>query len=180
AVRSRSTAEVADGLALGGRRPMSYADGTDAAYDSGVFVAPPIGEWTLAHGTELSDDIEPLGSDFLPWLAKLSRHLGEVQYFGTHRVSEWHQWARADSGTVLRAFGYADGEVMLSVGEPTAAEIDIDPDEEDVLRIAGQWSVNPGEIDDEAVAEPGLFGSLTWREPGARRTLRSAVPPPYA
>jgi hypothetical protein len=32
---------------------------------------------------------------------------------------------------------------------------DMIPDEEDVLEIAGRWSVNPGEIED--VPQPGLY-----------------------
>ena len=188
AVRSRTTVEVADALTLGARRSMSFAAGTDAAYEGGVFVTPPIDGWTLAHGRELGDDIDLTGPEFLSWLVEMSRRLGEVQFFGTHRVAEWHQWASARDGVVLRAYAFADGEVALYVGEPTPAEVscgigtapwpgdesegwgDVEwdrwfsttPGEQDVMHIAGQWSVDPSLIDDDGVIGSGLFGHLTW------------------
>jgi hypothetical protein len=210
AVPSRTTIEVADALTLGRRRPMSYSDGTNAAYTSGVFVAPPIGDWTLAHGRELGDDIPPTGPDFLDWLTTMSRRLGEVQYFGTHRVSDWHQWAWARDGAVVRAYAVVGLEILQFVGEPTPAEVDcgvgtlpevpdpgVDaenwewddprweqwssttPDESDVMRIAGLWSVDPTEIDDDTITGSGLYGSLTWQQPTApaRPPLRSSIPP---
>lgn len=209
AVRSRTTIQVADALALGQRRLMSYRDGTEAAYTSGVFITPQIGDWTLAHGRELGDDIAPTGPDFLDWLATMSRRLGEVQYFGTHRVSEWHQWAWAVDGAVTRAYAVGDGEVRMFFGDPTAAEIvcgvgtlpqvpdpgveaetwtdeqwdqwsDTTPNEADVMRIAALWSVDPSVIADDMVGGSGLYGHLTWQEPTEPATPLLRSPIPPA
>jgi hypothetical protein len=195
AVRSRTTVEVADALALGDLRSMTFADGTEAAYAGGVFVTPSIDGWTLAHGRELADEIGPTGPDFVDWLATMSRRLGDVQYFGTHRVSEWHQWACARDGAVVRAYAFADGEVLLFEGDPTPAEVscgvgtesgpgddaeswdearwdrwfDATPSETDVMRIAELWSVDPCVIDDDVIVGNGLFGHLTWQEPTPSR-----------
>ena len=72
AVRDRTPEQVADALELTGRRGASFAAGTDAAYKQGVFVAAPIGLWTLAHGRGLFFiDTASTGSVFLAWLAEL-------------------------------------------------------------------------------------------------------------
>ncbi len=186
AVLGRTTTEVADGLSVGSRQLMSYRDGTAAAYASGVFVTPPIDGWTLAHGRDLTDDLNPIDSEFLSWLAAMSTRLGDVQFFLTHRVSECHQWAWARDGRILRAYAVEDMEVPLLVGEPTEVETDLGvgtgtagsetwdeaqwdawaatmPDESVVMAVAGRWSVDPSELDDDQVIGEGLFGRLTWR-----------------
>ncbi len=50
AVRERSPEEVADALRLADRERLSWDEGVDRAYVSGVFVAGPVDGWTLAHG----------------------------------------------------------------------------------------------------------------------------------
>ncbi|MEV4630716.1 hypothetical protein AB0J90_31075 [Micromonospora sp. NPDC049523] len=186
AVRDRSPAEVADALDLDRRESVGWVEGTLRAYDHGVYVASPRPGWTLAHvAWHLPDGLEASATAFPDWLAGLSKRLGEVQFFGTHRVTEYHAWARARDGEIVRAYCYL-GErncVYLSVGEPTAAEqgivldpegLDVDtdtwsdddwdawtdakPDEEAVLRIAGAWGVGPDQIDDDEVTSLGIHG----------------------
>ena len=104
---------------------------------------------------------------FLPFLEDLGGRFGEVQYFGTHRVVDYHAWARASDGWVIRSYAWLGerGDVLQDVGpktpeeeelgfrfiDSTTAEADRDdielPGEEDVMRIAGRWSLNPQEID---------------------------------
>jgi hypothetical protein len=97
-----------------------------------------------------------------------------VQFFATHRVVEAHLWARAIGGSLVRAYSYVgeSGEKRVEIGEPTPEEIALDlrffdpngpdaeedgyweredlryPDEEDVMRVAERWSVNPAALTD--------------------------------
>jgi hypothetical protein len=135
---------------------VPWRDGLDLAHltDDRVAVTPPLpgarGTWVLAVGRALMNP----GPD----VVALSAELGaEVQFFATHRVTELHRWQRADSGDLLRTFGYVGqtGEVTSWFGEPDAAERDaglpgvFDEEtsvlvaERDVFRVAGAWSIDP-------------------------------------
>src|SRR4051794_9881675 len=103
----------------------------------------------------------------VPSAIRLSDRFGEVQYFGTHRVVEYHAWAKALGGRVVRAYGWVGdrGEVLQDVGPKTPEEEELGfdfidrtttvgdwegiktPGEDDVMQIAGRWSLNPQEID---------------------------------
>ncbi|GAA1404116.1 hypothetical protein ACFQZ4_50930 [Catellatospora coxensis] len=180
AVRDGAAAEVATALGLGQVVPMSWDEGTDRAYDQGVYVSAPVSGWVLAHGRDLGLDGDH--ADFLPRLADLSRALGEVCFFGTHRVSEYHAWALCRDGHVRRAYCIGDGQVhqfhgpvseieqALGVGtmpfpdDPGAlgdsewsAWWAAAPSEDHVMLVAGAWSLNPLDIHD--VPDPGLYAS---------------------
>jgi hypothetical protein len=85
----------------------------------------------------------------------------EVQLFATHRVTELHRWQRAVDGDLVRTFGYVGqiGEVTSWHGEPDDAEraaglpavLDDDAtvlvSEQDVLRVADAWSIDPAGLD---------------------------------
>jgi hypothetical protein len=103
-------------------------------------------------------------------VAELSAALStEVQFFATYRVGEAHRWERAVDGRLVRAFGYVgeSGKVVEWRGEPDAAEAAIgivhEPDagadsdilvsEDDVMRLAGVWSVDPSGLG--AMPSPG-------------------------
>lgn len=187
AVPGRSTEDVADALGLSDRSRVDFARGTELAYQTGVYVAPPIGGWTLAHGAhDLSLYFDGTDPRFSDRLSALSLRLGEVRFFGTHRVPEYHAWAWASDGRLIRAYCYIGerGEVPLFIGAPTEAEriadvgtrsLDGDtgrwtdddweawyetvPRESDVMRIAGAWSIDPGDIDDREVSGEGWYGN---------------------
>jgi hypothetical protein len=129
----------------------------------GTFVAPSILGWTLVEGVR-PEAGAPL---FVAFLEDLSRRFGEVQYFGTHRVVDYHAWAKAVDGRLLRSYAWLGerGQVLQDVGQRTPEEEELGfrfvdrttvegdwegvefPREEDVMRIAGRWSLNPLEID---------------------------------
>ena len=164
-----------------------WDEGVGRAYESGVFVTPPVRGWTPAHSRldllALADG--PTDPGFLPWFAALSRRLGEVQLFVNERGWSHHGWVSAVDGEIVRAFAISDGAIPLFVGEVTAAErelgrgfrtytkadlevwgddefdawVDQMPREQDVLRLAGRWSVDPWAIDLAEVRGPGLFGT---------------------
>ncbi|WP_433268386.1 hypothetical protein ACQPWR_09160 [Micromonospora vinacea] len=174
AVRDRDADAVAAALNLSRPTPANWRDAVTAAYDDHGqwLLTPPIDRWTLAASRDVP---APEDDRFAAWLAALSRLLGEVQYFGTHRVVEYHGWGRARGGVVERAFAYLGerGEVLFDVGDRTMEEqalgvgaaFDEDepwddddetspwPDEETVLTLAGQWSLDPRTL--ESAIVPG-------------------------
>ncbi|MGW0434094.1 hypothetical protein ACWDV4_16335 [Micromonospora sp. NPDC003197] len=185
AVRDVTVNDVAAALGLELASPLPWSEGVEAAYRGGVYVAGPVSGWVLAHGADtLSDLLDATTPEFVEQLAQLSAVLGEVQFFGTHRVVEYHAWAHARAGQVLRAYCYVgeSGEVPQFVGEPSDAErelgvgtrpapADLDdltddewdewfattPDEEHVMQVASRWSVDPSKIDD--LPSLGLYGA---------------------
>ncbi|MFI6784838.1 hypothetical protein [Micromonospora sp. NPDC050276] len=171
AVRDRDADAVAAALNLSRPTPANWRDAVAAAYDDHGhwLLTPPLDHWTLAASRDVP---VPEDDRFAAWLAALSLLLGEVQYFGTHRVVEYHGWGRARDGSVERAFAYLGerGEVLFDLGERTVEEqalgvgtaYDEDepwdddetslwPDEETVLTIAGQWSIDPRTLENAVV-----------------------------
>ncbi|WP_290857292.1 hypothetical protein [Hamadaea sp.] len=156
--------------------------GVDLAYSEGVYVASPIPGWTIAH-SRLDLPLSAYDQGFVEWLGDLSRSLGEVQFFASERTVEYHAWALAREGEVLRAYCYVgeQGEIPLFVGDATADEVRIGkgvlgpipdsadwsdedadawfattPAEGDVMQVAAAWSLDPSTLDDETVT--GLYG----------------------
>ena len=178
AIRSTSPSDVIHRLDIRDAQPTSSQPGIEAVYEREptgvVYVTPPIDGWVLVAGWGLFSSVLKLKGDEakLPGLvgALSATFDGEVQYFATHRVSEWHTWIRADRGQVLRAYGIGDGEVAFDRGALTTAEtelaINFDPNDEGpdltpanrdayrewashcvseqmVMQVAARWSVNP-------------------------------------
>src|SRR4051794_21763265 len=117
AIRDGQPPDVAAALGLQGIRPSPWKEGIERAYDSGynprrrlwrewveMFVSPPVQGWTLAVGG--IGAIPSAGmSEWIPFLRDFSTRLGHVQYFGTHRVSSYVAWAKAEHGRIVRAYG---------------------------------------------------------------------------
>ena len=170
AVRAGEAEAILDALGRSEPRTVDWPEGVRAVYqDHGaVALTPPLPggtTWTLAIGHPLST-VD---------LCELSRRLDrEVQRFGTHRVVEWHRWERAVSGRLVRLFEYVGdhGEVTEWEGEPDEVEravglpqvwpivegATIEPgaaveppdgsvNEMDLMRVAGEWSVDPTGLD---------------------------------
>ncbi|MFJ6088091.1 hypothetical protein ACIQI8_42710 [Streptomyces sp. NPDC092369] len=194
AVRDAGPDEVADALGLHHRQHMDWEMGTELAYRHGVFVARPVPQWTLAHGRIhlTPPQTDPSRPEFPQWLQALAARVGDLQYFATDRVSEYHAWAKVESGELTRAYCYIgmSGDVPLRRGEPTAVERELNvglvgceetqhdwtdaewdawheamPTEGDVMRIAAQWSVCPPLIHDDSVTAPGIHGLPPGVEP---------------
>ncbi|MGW3628293.1 hypothetical protein [Streptomyces sp. NPDC000880] len=186
AVQDAAPEKAADALCLQHRRVVDWTGGTSAAYRRGVFVARPVPNWTIAHSrihlTPVTDATDPR---FPAWLQTLSKQLGDVQYFATDRISEYHAWAKVESGELTRAYCYIGerGEVPLHLGEPTDIEkelgvgqrwledgwqdwqepdwddwFDAMPGEDHVMRISERWGICPLDIADDSVNPPGIYG----------------------
>jgi hypothetical protein len=163
AVRDGDPAAVLAALGLRDLGEVPWRDGIDLAYltDDRVALTPPLpgvggSTWVLAAGRWL------LRPDTTVDVTDLSARLHtEVQFFATHRVTELHRWQRAVDGDLVRAFGYIGqiGEVTSWHGEPDDAEraaglpavLDDDAtvlvSEQDVLRVAHAWSIDPTGLD---------------------------------
>jgi hypothetical protein len=183
ALDTTDTDGVATALGLRDIREATWTEGIAAAYQSSIFVTPPVADWTLAVGTALfpPDRTEAFVK---PLLERLSRQFGDAQYFCTHPDFELHVWARARKGRLVRGYGWlgAKGLTLWDEGAPTKDERDLGfsffdepttavqpapnnrraaPDENCVMELASVWSVDPTALDAH-FKEPvlGLLGSL--------------------
>ncbi len=152
-----------------------------------VFVSPPVSGWTLIlAGLNFSADSSEKTEYLRNLLNRLSKEFGEAQYFGSYRVVGYVAWYRSISGSIERGFSFADGTLFANEGNTSEAELEIGYfdmsgmdeaniwetlmeaeeegeyffDEEDPMKIAELWSVNPLSVDQEKDLEPsiGLVG----------------------
>jgi hypothetical protein len=105
---------------------------------------------------------------------QISLEFGEAQFFCTHRVIEYQCWMKASNGIILRVYSYLgeSGKNIEIEGEPTEVEQPLNlvntlsshaegenyferedltwPDEDLVMKIAGNWSIDPTQLDKRA------------------------------
>lgn len=181
AVRGTDLQAVVVELALTECRPASWSEGVAAGYDgtkSTVFVTPPLDGWVLVMGTR-----EPSPDPGL--LERLSIRFGEVQHFATHRGASAGGWSRAIGGNVQRRVEFGDGVLIVAKGplseieqelglregtqvedrsasdDSEASDEQLFLDEEEVLRVAGAWSLDPTTLDSrDEPRTPGMLGRL--------------------
>lgn len=199
AIRAGSPEAVAEALGLEDVRLSGWSDGLDAAYSGQLFVTPPVRGWVLAVSTSLPDCGDERQPDAAsPLLARLGERFPEVQYFATHRVVEFHAFARVVGGRTLRKLAWVgdQGFVAWDEGEPTAEEraLGIEhsrrsiedgaaPREEEVMAIAGRWSLDPSTLEEQTLPPGlGLLGALTGPRPShtANGSAGGARRPPLA
>lgn len=168
AIKTENVQRIAEILQLKSLEPCNWSVGVRKAYQDSVFITPAIGDWTLVAGRGLLFADTPAEiMDVKNLLARLSNEFGEAQFFCTHRIVEYHLWMKAIKGKVTRAYGYLgeSDENVIVEGEPTDIEKGYDlintfsaeakdknyltredifvPDEQTVMEIAGNWSVDP-------------------------------------
>lgn len=170
------TSAVADAIKLNDAQPCGWSQGIHAAYDQSVFITPPVEGWTFVVGFSLApstDDISPILQSRLETLSQI---FGTALCFSTHRVVEFHLWAKAVKGSLIRAYGYVgeSGETFWDEGEmtpeeqqlgfaffdPKSPEAEDDdywertdlsyPDEDSVMFIADAWSISPIQLEQYA------------------------------
>jgi hypothetical protein len=170
AVREGSADRVVTALGLRDLGPVSWREGIDLAYltDDRLVLTPPLpgardARWLLVTGRWLLR-----GYPTEQVVALSDRMDTEVQLFATYRVAEVHRWVRAVDGVLVRAFGFVGetGDVTEWRGDPDETErsiglppaLDGDTDilvaEEDVLRVAATWSVDPSGLGEAPPAGP--------------------------
>lgn len=162
-IAARSSSEsLLEALGLTDMQVTALDEGVRAAYDSGVFVLPPVDGWVLAVGADILTcevDVAALSADLV----------GPVQLFRTHRVVELHEWALAEGGTLVRRLRYVgeSGE-LEETGTATEPErilglhgSDVMPSESDLFELARRWSLDPTHLDERTASDPqGVFGRL--------------------
>jgi hypothetical protein len=161
AVKTEDTEAVVKALKLVDIQVANWATGIEGAYAGYYFVSPPVEGWTFVVNALMPDATDQLESGPLQTVTDLSVVFEEAYYFGTHRVVEYHAWARARHGKLNRAYGYLGerGETLFNHGELTAVEAKHDlhfteqeddmqqlPDEEDVLLVAKEWTMDPRDL----------------------------------
>ncbi len=152
--------------------------GVHGSYASNIFVLPVLNNWTLVIHPNLGFS----DTNDLNYLIDLSDKFGEVQFFGSHRVSSYSSWIRVVNSQILRAYGVADGETYFNIGDWSKEEVgfreasikraddkeELDwingegklfsiSDEDNVLAMAEKWSVNPGSINSILAEELGTI-----------------------
>ncbi|WP_139992458.1 hypothetical protein [Paenibacillus paridis] len=172
-VKTADTEAVAKALKLVDIQAANWATGIAGAYEGYYFVSPPVEGWTFVVNALMPDATDQLESGPLQTVTDLSVVFEEAYYFGTHRVVSYHAWARARHGRLTRAYGYLGerGETLFNHGELTAEETKHDlyfteqeddmqmlPDEEHVLLIAREWSLDPLELGKVQKVGVGLVG----------------------
>jgi hypothetical protein len=137
-------------------------------------------------GSLLPEPAEDVDACFR-FLQRLSRELGEVQFFSVNRVVGHHAWARFECGLALRGYAWA-GETLWNQGHKTWAERKLGlrcydycesdarsqfaqlersrANAEKILLLAAIWSLDPSSIDDSALAHAfGIAGDLSRARP---------------
>lgn len=184
AVKTSHKEKVAEILGLKETHPENWKTGIEEAYNGKVFITPQIGEWTLVVGYGLSgknskSELDEANS-YKDKINKLSSQFGEAQFFATHRVTEYHLWAKSLNGQTVRVYSYVGekGENILIEGQPTTVEKKyklvntfskeaknekyfertdlVTPDEELVMKIAANWSIDPSTLEGRKDIKPGL------------------------
>ncbi|WP_300020659.1 hypothetical protein [uncultured Maribacter sp.] len=186
AVKTNQKNRLAEIINLRNFKEANWESGIETAYDDGVYITPQIGEWTLIVGTGIPNkgDSQENILELANLVNTLSAEFGEAQFFGTHRVVEFHCWMKSKNGKMERIYSYV-GESMESIkvfGDPTEAEdglnlfnsLSKDAENEEyferedltyadeilVMEIAEKWSVNPTKLSErtDIKSELGLAG----------------------
>jgi hypothetical protein len=179
AIKTSDINKVINELAVSDLQKSNWHAGLEHAYNDMIFIAPVVKDWVLVIGSTLPNAGDTRQPNLIkPLITKLSEVFGEVHYFGTHRVVEYHAWAKARDGKIERAFCYLGeaGEVLWNEGNIQQEEKDLDfqfdkmdseecedvwfPDEEHVLSIAKMWSLDPLMEYEDLERGTGFLGKL--------------------
>lgn len=196
AIRTEDPSVLAEVLGLRDLKPANWRTGLNSSYErheTHVFVTPPVEGWVFVVGIALPDTGDSSRPDrCTPILEALGKKYEHVYFFGTHRVVDFHAWARVDNGLVSRAYAYLgeQGVTIWDKGEKTKEEVALkfnfladeptelqrkeyrergehtSPKEEDVIKIAEAWTMNPLRIDEmDLPPSVGLVGRVPseWR-----------------
>ena len=171
-VKSADSEDVAKTFGLKSPIRCNWKSGIMGAYHGNIFVSPPVNGWIFIVGDELPTLDDPKRKkETEALLTTLSSKYGEAQHYASHRIVGLATWAKASGGKILREYSYLGetGEVLFSIGEKTKEEIDAGikdgsdffPSEEEVMNVAGKWSLNPQTLNkDSASPDIGWGGNL--------------------
>ena len=184
AIRGNDSHRIQSALQLRNPRPCSWEEGLHRALEHKLFISPPVNGWILVMGADLPDPADDPDETF-HFISRLSKQLGEVQFFSTNRLFSHHSWVIADQGVVRRGYAWA-GQTVWNQGVPTQAELSLrmttydycqspqrgflsysDPlgaTTEKVTALAARWSVDPTTVDFRRLrGSRGISGKFTFR-----------------
>jgi hypothetical protein len=179
-------------------KAFGFKDVTSANWERGIemvydrmeyaFVTPQVDGWTLVLGLGLPsfDPDESRTREFLKLLGMVGASFPVFYYFGTHRVVEFHGWARVTDGKIQRAYAYLgeQGVTLYDSGAKTkeekalgfeffddrSPEAEVEgyfdredlryPDEEDVMRISAAWTINTQTLDQRTETGTGFLARI--------------------
>lgn len=157
-VKTTDTKALQEAINLKNVHVSNWKTGIEGSYEGYYFISPPINGWTFIINSNMPDLSGKESPYPLTVITDLSQRFGEAYYFGTHRIVDYHAWAKAVNGKVLRAYSYLgeSGETIINEGDLSQEErennlfftnIDVGkpklPNEEDVLLIAKKWTIDP-------------------------------------
>ena len=188
AVKTTSPQAVLALLPLHNIQPANWQSGLNAVAQADyrsdtqpVVITPAVNGWVFV---VCSMSIPALDTDsgwqqLNAFTAPLLKQFGEVQYFGSYRVTNYVAWAKAEKGQWIRRFAWSDGQITELYGQQTDAEKmlklpDIRSnedladerlfeqwlasfDEETPHKLAGFWGIDP-----EKLPKMGLLPSTGW------------------
>jgi hypothetical protein len=150
AVRSDDAALVGRVLGLADAHVANWRTGLDAVWHAGssavwssksigeiqkyrVFITPPLDGWVLVVSNNLPYPVKSEGASlelahlarrFEELLSRLASHFDNVQYFASHRVSDFVTWTLLTERT-FRSFTWGGAWVYINRGMQTKAEMDL-------------------------------------------------------
>jgi len=159
--------------------PCSWEEGLIEAREDKLFISPSISGWVVVVGSGLPGPFEDVDKCFR-FLLRLSRKLGQVQFFSASRVLNQHAWVLMERGRVYRAYAWG-GETLWNQGQLTAAEKELDlrcfdygseqdlfslkeelaANAERVGQLAARWSLDPAAVCPSAGLGCGIVGELS-------------------
>lgn len=189
AIKNASSVELVKDLEIINPAPAGWQQGIETVYKDSqqdtmkntVYLTPEIEGWTLIVSYSLPTPEPETAQILLELLEYLSSKYGIACSYGTNSVSEYHHWIKYTSGKLIRAFATAEGSILLDEGEVTPEESfinfdeimkiqnpeyngDIDfeslPDEETVLLVAENWSLNPAKLEEFSSTGEGFLGKI--------------------
>lgn len=121
AVRSSNPKAVQVALGVNYPAPCSWTEGIAGEHE--FFIGAPVKGWIIVTGSGLPQPDHDVDRCF-HFLVRLSRVLGQVQFFLADPVLHHHAWAHVENGTVTRAYAWAGGTVW-NQGVKSLAEIEL-------------------------------------------------------
>ncbi len=140
----------------------SWKNGLDTVENAGnkIFISGPYNEWIVIVGKILPDLTNP--QEVISLLKELNCGIKEICYFCFHETVGLYGFARMFGEKIDRMYGYLGeaGHICANIGEKSQAEQELslnfadkdevlfadgydDISEEDILKIASKWCVNP-------------------------------------
>ncbi len=186
AIRSSNLLTVQTTVGLHDPVPCSWNEAFARLQDQRMFISAPVQGWILLFGHALPDPSDDVDECFC-FLSRLSRELGQVQFFSANRALSHYGWVKADHGKIVRGYAWG-GQTLWNQGKLSFAEQMLGikcrdygqaPDTsawrddvhaanaEKVSALAARWSVDPLSLTQQHFKNRlGVTGAL------ARQNLR--------